>query len=178
MPRTVLFCKFMKIKLVKWKLKEQAALIRLCNEVDRRWLRNTIPYPYTPENAAWYIAQANEREGKDALFRAVVVDGEIVGNVTVEQKGDIFTTDAELGYLLLSEYTGRGIATEAVRQICQAAFEKMPILRLTAQVCAPNAASCRVLEKNGFLLEGRLKNAVAKNGQICDLLIYGKVKET
>ena len=151
-------------------------MIRLCNEVDRSWLRNTIPYPYQQEDAAWYIGQAKAREGKDAIFRAIIADGEIVGNISVEQKGDLFAPDAELGYLLRSDCAGHGIATEAVAQAVSIAFEKLPILRLTAQVCSLNAASCRVLEKNGFVLEGRLQNAVAKNGQICDLLLYGKVK--
>jgi len=33
-----------------------------------------------------------------------------------------------------------------------------------------------VLEKNGFVREGLQRNAVYKNGQIYDLVLYGKLK--
>lgn len=166
----------MDIKLKQWNLKDRFDLIRICNEVDRSWLRGTIPYPYTEKDAEWYIGMAREREGKDALIRAIVADGEIVGNITLEQKGDIFVPDAELGYLLLPNYAGLGIASEAVAQLCALGFSQLSIRRITAQVCAPHVASCRVLEKNGFTLEGRMRDAVYVNRQLCDLLIYGKLK--
>lgn len=166
----------MDIKLKQWELKDRFDLIRLCNEVDRTWLRGTIPYPYTEKDAEWYIGTARQREGKDALIRAIVADGKIVGNITLEQKSDIFAPDAELGYLLLPNDAGRGIASEATAQICTEGFLRLSICRITAQVCAPHAASCRVLEKNGFFLEGRMRNAVYANRQLCDLLIYGKLK--
>ena len=41
---------------------------------------------------------------------------------------------------------------------------------------APNAASQRVLEKNGFIQEGIQKKAVYKDGKIYDLFLYGLLK--
>lgn len=67
--------------------------------------------------------------------------------------------------------------TEAVRQICIIAFKKLDIIRITGLVYEPNIASKKVLEKNGFLLEGIMKKAIIKNNSIHDLYIYGKVKE-
>lgn len=66
--------------------------------------------------------------------------------------------------------------TEAVRQICDTAFRGQDIIRITGLVYEPNTASRKVLEKNGFVLEGVMKNAVIKNGNIYDLCIYGKLK--
>lgn len=35
------------------------------------------------------------------MFRAIVVDGEYVGSVSVEGKDDVYIKDAEIGYILL-----------------------------------------------------------------------------
>ena len=48
----------------------------------------------------------------------------------------------------------------------------LDILRITGRVYEPNKASRRVLEKNGFELEGLLKQAVDKNGNIYLSLIH------
>ncbi|MED9966986.1 MAG: GNAT family protein [Blautia sp.] len=166
----------MEITLEKWKKEDAYDLMRICNETDRTYLSNRLPYPYTEENASWWLNMVSENEGKRGIFRSVRVDGEIVGNITVEQKEDVFVKDAELGYLLLPRMWSRGIMSEAVRQICEIAFAKLDIVRITGQVYEPNVASRRILEKNGFELEGILKKAVFKEGKIWNLCVYGKTK--
>jgi len=166
----------MEITLEKWKKEDAYDLMRICNETDRTYLSNRLPYPYTEENASWWLNMVSENEGKRGIFRSVRVDGEIVGNITVEQKEDVFVKDAELGYLLLPRMWSRGIMSEAVRRICEIAFEELDIVRITGQVYEPNAASRRILEKNGFELEGILKKAVFKEGKIWNLCVYGKTK--
>ena len=64
----------------------------------------------------------------------------------------------------------------AVRQICEIAFETLDIIRITGLVYEANIASRKVLERNGFLLEGKMEKAVIKNNNIFDLCIYGKVR--
>ncbi len=166
----------MEITLEKWKKEDAYDLMRICNETDRTYLSNRLPYPYTEENADWWLNMVSEKEGKNGIFRSVRVDGEIVGNITVEQKEDVFVKDAELGYLLLPRMWSRGIMSEAVRRICEIAFKELDIVRITGQVYEPNAASRRILEKNGFELEGILKKAVFKEGKIWNLCVYGKTK--
>lgn len=166
----------MKITLEKWKIEDADDLMKICNETDRTYLSNRLPYPYTEENADWWLNMVSEKEGKNGIFRSVRVDGEIVGNITVEQKEDVFVKDAELGYLLLPRMWSRGIMSEAVRRICEIAFKELDIVRITGQVYEPNAASRRILEKNGFELEGILKKAVFKEGKIWNLCVYGKTK--
>lgn len=166
----------MEITLEKWKIEDADDLMKICNETDRTYLSNRLPYPYTEENADWWLNMVSEKEGKSGIFRSVRVDGEIVGNITVEQKEDVFVKDAELGYLLLPDMWSKGIMSEAVRRICEIAFKELDIVRITGQVYEPNAASRRVLEKNGFELEGILKKAVFKEGKIWNLCVYGKTK--
>jgi RimJ/RimL family protein N-acetyltransferase len=55
-------------------------------------------------------------------------------------------------------------------------FENFPLRRLYAEPFANNRASARVLEKAGFVYEGRLKNNVIKNGELLDSLLYARTK--
>ena len=168
----------MKVTLKKWTPAMKQELMNICNLVDRSYLSNRMPYPYTDESADWWLGMVSEHDGKDGVFRAIMVDGIVAGNITVEQKSDVYCKDGELGYLLLTDYWSKGIMTEAVRQICEIAFSELDTIRITGLVYAPNVASQRVLEKNDFVREGIQKNAVFKDGQIYDLLLYAKHRIT
>lgn len=175
--RTIFYRRLaMKIELQKWSWQDKQALIKICDSVDRTYLSNRLPHPYTEESADWWLNMLAENDGKTGIFRKIIADGEIVGNITVEKKSDVYSCDSEIGYILLAEKYSKGIMTEAVRQICELAFSALDITRITGLVYEPNVASRRVLEKNNFVLEGVKKNAVAKNGEIYDLRIYGKIK--
>ena len=164
------------VKLVKWTEEIKPELIKICNEADRSYLSDRLPYPYTEESADWWLGMVSEHDGKDGVFRAIAADGKIVGNISVEQKSDVYCKDGEIGYLLMTDYWSRGIMTEAVRQICAAAFSELDFVRITGLVYAPNTASIRVLEKNGFVREGLQRNAVYKDDKIYDLCLFGKLK--
>lgn len=166
----------MNIILKKWDISDKNSLIRICNNVDRRYISNRVPYPYTDDDALFWFNFVKEREGKDGIYRAVIVDGECIGNISVERKSDVHSKDAEIGYMLQRNMSSKGIMTEAVRQICTIAFNELDIIRITGLVYKPNKASQRVLEKNDFTLEGVMKNAVYKDGNIYDMCIFGKVR--
>ena len=69
------------------------------------------------------------------------------------------------------------MATRAVREICRYVFENTDIVRICAEPFADNAASCRVLEKAGFTLEGTLRANAIKSGRIRDTRIYSLLRE-
>ena len=79
--------------------------------------------------------------------------------------------------MLLDEYKGQGVMTKAVGSVCAEAFSTLDILRISARVYAPNIASRRVLEKNGFQQEGVMRRAVCKGDQIYDMLLYSRLRE-
>ena len=165
-------------ELIKWDKSLKNDLLRVCNGTRQDYLSGRLPYPFMSNDADGWFEMVKKREDKTALYRAIVYDGEVVGNIIVEQHEAAFAKDAELGYILMPEYESKGVMTEAVGQMCQMAFDRLDLLRLTAMVFSPHTASIRVLEKNEFVKEGCLKNAVYKNGNVYDLLYYGKVKNT
>lgn len=64
------------------------------------------------------------------------------------------TDQVEVGYRLLPEYWGLGIATEVARALVDYGFERMGLKRIVAVTYPDNAASRRVLEKAGLRYEG------------------------
>lgn len=166
----------MEIRLEKWSPEDREKLAFVCDQADRSYLSDRLPYPYTVEDADRWLNMVSGQEGKDGIFRSIRVDGEIVGNISVERKADVYRRDGEIGYLLNRDQWSKGVMTQAVEQICKIAFEELDLLRITGLVDEPNAASRRVLEKNGFALEGIMRNAVTKGGNVYHLCIYGKLR--
>lgn len=165
-----------KTEIRKWTTNDSGKLADICSRADRAYLSNRLPDPYTTDDALFWLKMTEKNEGNQGIFRAILYEGEYVGNISVEKKEDVYAKDAEIGYFILPEFCSRGIATEAVRQICQEVFKTLDIIRITGLVYSPNIPSKRVLEKNGFVCEGLMKQAVDKNGSIYDLCIYGKYR--
>ena len=132
-----------------------------------RYLNEGFPNPYTPEDARRFIAAANS--GKFLWNKAIVVDGEAVGCVSLSRGHGVLRTSAEIGYWLHPACWGRGIMTAAVGSACADVFGQT--------VFSENLASARVLQKCGFVQEGVLRRSVCKEGRYYDLLLYGLLKE-
>ena len=114
-------------------------------------------------------------EDKTFAF-AVTADNKVIGSIGVFRQENIHRQTGELGYCIAEEYWGKGIMTEAVKQICTYVFDKSDIIRIYAEPFAYNAASCRVLEKAGFQHEGTLRNNAVKNGKVIDMRMYSLLK--
>lgn len=167
----------MTVELKPWSLEDRGSLAAIGNEVDRSFLSDRLPDPYTETAADQWLRSVTALDGKNGIFRAIVVDGQIAGTISVDQKEDVYRKDADIGYFLVNGLWSRGIMTEAVRQVCELAFAQLDIVRITALVYAENVASRRVLERNGFTVEGLMRKAIYKKGTLHDQYVYGKLKE-
>ncbi|UZE09367.1 GNAT family N-acetyltransferase [Pseudomonas sp. B21-053] len=78
---------------------------------------------------------------------------------------------AEVGTLLLPEFQGKGFGTESRRAIIDYAAA-IGLESLESTVTDGNIASCKVLEKCGFVFERRVPHAYQIGDQWFDDLIY------
>ena len=60
--------------------------------------------------------------------------------------------------------------------LCQHLFAQTDLLRIFAEPFGENLASCRVLEKAGFQLEGILRCNAVKNGVVRDMKLYARLR--
>lgn len=84
-----------------------------------------------------------------------LVDGEgaVVGRVNLV---DVADGEAELGYRIAESATGRGLATDAVRQVCGLAATEYGLRALRAATDVDNAWSRAVLVRAGFVVVGEV----------------------
>jgi [ribosomal protein S5]-alanine N-acetyltransferase len=136
-------------------------------------LRDRFPYPYTRRDGRDFIHLARSQR-PETMF-AIEVDGDASGGIGFVPHTDVERVSAEIGYWLGEPFWGRGVVSEALVAVTQYAIETHNLTRVFALPYARNAASCRVLEKAGYVLEARLRRSAIKDGEIIDQMQYAFV---
>jgi [ribosomal protein S5]-alanine N-acetyltransferase len=138
-------------------------------------LRDAFPHPYGVADAEAFIERALG-DDPETMF-AIAVDGRAMGGIGFSLHSDVERFTAEIGYWLGEPFWGRGIATEALRAVTAYAVEQHHLTRVYAVPYAGNAASCRVLEKVGYVREARMRKSAFKDGRVIDQFLYAYVVE-
>ena len=84
---------------------------------------------------------------------------------------------SKIGYMLMPEYNGKGITTEAIKLMVNFGFNKMGMHSLEGVLDPANIASARVLEKNGFVKEAHFIENEFYEGKFLDAFVYSLVKK-
>lgn len=162
----------------KWDLEDAKALSEaLSNPKIQDNLRDGLPYPYTEQDGQEFIKAMLAADENETFAFAIVYDQKVIGSIGVFRQSNIHRRTAELGYYIAEEYWGKGIMTDAVKQVCDYVFSNSDMIRIYAEPFAYNIASCRVLEKAGFQYEGTLHCNAVKNGKVIDMKMYAKIRE-
>ena len=159
---------------------DKPALLECLQSKDVYKTTLNIPHPYLPAHAESWVQKRiehTERLGKEVSFAIRGADDKLIGVVSADNLELGTTHKTEIGYWLARPYWGQGIMTDAVRAYVRYAFNELQLLRLTAHVFEFNIGSARVLEKNGFKLEGRLRKHLRKDDRLIDARLYGLLKE-
>ena len=167
----------MNCKIRRWELSDARDLApALSNKKIQDNLRDGLSYPYTEQDGKEFISAMLAANENDTFAFAITVNGKVIGSIGAFRQGNIHRKTAELGYYIAEEYWGKGIMTEAVKQLCDYVFSNTDIIRIYAEPFAYNIGSCRVLEKAGFQYEGTLRSNALKNGNVFDMKMYSKLK--
>jgi ribosomal-protein-alanine N-acetyltransferase len=115
--------------------------------------------------------------GRGEKFQWIVeVDAEAAGWITLVVSNWEHGL-AEVGYALSTLYQSRGLMTDALAQLLGDLFANTLLERIEARCAIENAGSQRVLEKNGFVREGRLKGYFKLRGKRVDNYLYALLRE-
>lgn len=137
-------------------------LLRLCqDEAVLRNLSETRRYPQ-PMPAEW-------------VFR-IEQEGQVIGEICLKSIRWL-NRKAELSIFLEPSRQGQGTGRSATRAMIDFAFRTLNFHRLHAEVIEYNDPSRRLLEKAGFVLEGRLRQAKFSQGRYWDILVYGLLRD-
>lgn len=134
------------------------AIVRgLNNFAVSRWLAR-VPYPYGPDDAAWFLERSAMSGPKLERF-AIVHDGGLIGCIGIEE--------GEMGYWLAEPMWGRGFGKEAARAAAAHAFGAVALEVLEAGYFIGNEGSRRILEGLSFSeTERGVKYSLAQNAEL------------
>jgi ribosomal-protein-alanine N-acetyltransferase len=132
------------------------------------------PLAKTLEDAMEHIALINSKiESNEGVNWAITIKNEpkligIIGHFRIKPED----YRAEIGYMLLPEYHGKGIITEAIKEVVKYGFQVMKLHSIEAIIDPENLASEKVLQKNGFVKEAHFKENEYYDGRFLDTIIY------
>ena len=159
------------LRLRPWRATDLGALLRHADDPEvSRGTSDRFPHPYTRADGEAFLA-GEVVDLDDAL--AIELDGEACGGVGARRMAGERAVAAEIGYWLGRAHWGRGVMRRCVAAYMPWIVARAGVSRLQASVLDFNEGSARVLLRNGFVEEGRLRAAVRKRGQLHDLRLFG-----
>lgn len=159
-------------------------LLRPFTESDASDVFESCKNPNLGNNAGWKPHETIQETldilnsvfiGKEGIWAIVSKDTrKVIGSIGIIPDPKRENPHARmLGYWLEEKQWGQGFMTEAVQAVLNYGFTQMSLHLVTANCYPHNQRSQRVLEKNGFIYEGRLHQAeLMHDGQINDHLCY------
>ena len=151
--------------------KELASLI----VSERAALAATSPRGFLEQGAA-AVRTAIEQPG-DYRFGILGGDGRLIGQLAITNVVRGPFRSANLGYWVAAGEQRRGHATSAVADACRFAFGEGCLHRLEAGTLVDNAASQRVLERNGFVRIGVSPRHLEIGGECRDHVLFARVAD-
>ena len=154
---------------LRWpRICDAASIHKFCSQWQVARYTARIPHPYPAGSAERFIYASREANasGRDLTLVMTTPKGkcDAVGSISLESRG---AERLALGFVLALEAWGKGLATEAVEAMVDAAFALTPAVEVLASVRVENEASQGVVKKCGFALAGAgLQGAPARGGMV------------
>lgn len=135
-----------------------------------------IPRPLTKtrEDALEHIAMIDSKiDANEGINWAITLKGNpkligIIGHYRIQHDNH----RAEIGYMLLPEFHGKGIVTEAVKEVIDYGFNVMKLHSIEAVIDPENVVSEAVLKKFGFVKEAHFREHEYYEGKFLDSVVY------
>jgi len=134
-----------------------------------------VAQPFSREDADEFVATQVLADPRRRWVWALEQQGHVVGGVSLRIARQKLR--AELGYELARWLWGRGLMAEAASAVVDAAFERLPIIKISATATAANARSIRLLEKLGMQREALLRKHWVHRGRVLDEVCYGLLRD-
>src|SRR3989338_2933851 len=141
-----------------------------------RYTQN-IPYPYSVDEGKKFVSKSMQdwRLGKGYVF-GIVQNSELIGICSISSI-DKENKHGELVYWLGKKFWGKGIMTRAAARVLRFGFEDGGLHKIMVSHFEENIASQRVIEKLGFVPEGKERDAIYRFGRWHTLYRYGLLEE-
>ncbi len=146
---------------------------------QRAYLGKWLPFVAVSlaiENTVFFIDKMLNDTQDNYIF-VIHYDGVFAGLIGFKGN-DKQNKRIEIGYWLSENYQKKGIVTQAVKSMCQFAFDELRINRIQIRCAVGNEPSKKIPQKLGFVFEGVERDGELLTGGIfTDLEVYSKLKK-
>jgi RimJ/RimL family protein N-acetyltransferase len=167
------------VVLRDWREEDALALASICGEWDVCAF-TSVPWRYSEHEAlAWVERQRRKRTAGTALALAIQApdDDRALGNVNLAGF-DVDGREATIGYWLVPEARGRGLATAAAALLIGWGLRTFGLERIEFAILPENLASQRVAERVGATPEGIRERSHQAEGQWWDMTVWSVRRQT
>jgi RimJ/RimL family protein N-acetyltransferase len=164
-----------KVTVRHWREDDIPEIVAACSDPEiPRW--TSVPSPYTEADARAF--QADLRPAMEAGERCAfgIVEGGAVAGAIGFPRLSWPDERAEVGYWVAAHARGRGLATRAVRLVCDWGFEECGFHRIELIAATGNPASRAVAERAGFTREGVLRDYMVGKGERHDMVMFSLLR--
>ena len=106
---------------------------------------------------------------------AIASASEVIGGIEIVPQEDVASRSAEIRFWLGEPFWGQGVASATVEAVTRYGFTELGLGRLYAYLNEGNRASSRVMEKAGYVVEGRTQSSGTKRTGTGNELVYSGV---
>lgn len=138
-------------------------------------VRNADYYTTDGQRAAILALLERLKLGLTLPHAIITADGEVAGRITLDNISRGAFQSCTVGYWVSEDRTGQGLASAALEEICQIAFNDLGLHRIEAGTLLHNARSQRVLAKNGFVEYGKAPAYIKIAGRWQDHLLFQRL---
>ena len=142
------------------------------------YFAGTVANTKTLEDTLNYCKLIDQRVKNKSYFPFIIINKEnnsFIGLIDIKNM-DWGVPKAEIGYFIDFEYEGKGIISQALNYVIVYLTKEYQFKKLLCRVNSKNLGSINVALKNGFELEGTIRNDYrTTNNKVVDLNYYGKV---
>ena len=139
----------------------------------------SIPHPYPDGEAEQYVSRqlAEFEVGHSVAFVIELKSEKVLCGMIEIRDIEQEHSQAELSFWLAVEVWGQGIMSEALKSMLRFGFKDLNLNRLYAYHMVRNPGSGKVLQKNGFVQEGVLRQRVCKWGVFEDVKLWAILRK-
>ena len=142
------------------------------------WSAGDTLLPYSRYTLRAYLEQSRQDlyAERQARFVIALPGGKAAGMIDLAAY-DPLNSRAEVCIGLLGKYRGQGIASEALRLLCEYSFKRLHVHQLYAYVGCENADSCNLFAKQGFVEVAVLKEWLRCENGFSDVVLMQKIAD-
>ena len=160
-------------------LQNYFAMVANNRERLERFFAGTVSRTKDIDQTRVFLKEMEERIQNRSYFAYVIVDdrsSKLMGFLDLKNI-EWSVPKSEIGFYIDKEYTGNGIVTKALIELCDYCFSQLGFEKLFLRTHHSNSAACKVAERCGFEVEGTLRSDYkTTSGELVDVLYYGKIR--